>query len=288
MKQILCLIALVAASASSACAQVQTVQIVTKAPVTVTLAVSGSNAVLGEVEPVPTGRNSAISSPTGSVILYDGTALVGTNVLGNTGDFTFITSALASGTHALSAAYSGDNNFQTATTAEPLPITIPPVGTPDFSLDVDQVSGIVKRGGSWSTNVSLSSTFGFNGVVALSCGTMPQQMTCGFGSPSLTGQARTVSTSMTVTTVATTLQTMAGLILLGVFFKRRKKRSLGSPLRAVAACLVLGCTLASLTGCGSTILYEQPNGTPKGTYSVIVTGTSGALTHSQTVTITVQ
>jgi hypothetical protein len=264
------------------------VQIVTKAPVTVTLAVSGSNAVSGEVEPILTGRNSAISSPTGSVILYDGTAVVGTNTLGSTGGFTFSTSAFASGTHALTATYSGDNNFQTATTAKSLPITIPPAGTPDFSLAVDQTSGIVSRGGSWSTNVSMSSAYGFNGVVALSCGTMPQQMTCGFGSPSMTGQAKTVSTSMTFNTVATALQSMIGFVPLGVFFMRRKKRSLGSPLRVTAACLVLGCTLAGLTGCGSLIVYEQPNETPQGTYSVVVTGTSGALTHSQTVTITVQ
>jgi hypothetical protein len=254
----------------------------------VTLAVSGSNAVAGEVEPVLTGRNSAISSPTGSVILYDGTAVVGTNTLGSTGGFAFSTSALASGTHALTATYSGDNNFQAATTAVPLPITIPPAGTPDFSLALDQASGTVSRGGSWSTNVSMSSTNGFNGVVALSCGTMPQQMTCRFGSSSLTGQAKTVSTSMTFNTVATALQSIIGFVPLGVLFMRWKRRSSGSPLRVVVACLALGCALVGLTGCGSLIFYEQPNETPQGTYSVVVTGTSGALTHSQAVTITVQ
>lgn len=288
MKQLLSFITLVAASVSSACAQVHTVQIVTKAPVTMTLAVSGSNAVAGDVEPVPTGRNSTISSPTGSVILYDGTAVVGTNTLGSTGGFTYSTSALASGTHALTAAYSGDNNFQTAMTAKSLPISIPPAGTPDFSLAVDQASGIVSRGSSWSTNVSMSSAYGFNGVVALSCGTMPRQMTCGFGSQSLTGQTKTVSTSMTLTTVAAALQSIIGFVPLGVFFMRRKRRSSGSTLRVVVACLALGCALAGLTGCGSLIVYKQPNETPQGTYSVVVTGTSGALTHSQTVTITVQ
>jgi hypothetical protein len=93
---------------------------------------------------------------------------------------------------------------------------------------------------------------------------------------------------MTLTTVATTLPSMAGLVLLGMLFMRRKRHSHESPTRVVAACLALGCALAGLTGCGSLILYEQPNGTPQGTYSVVVTGTSGSLTHSQTVTITVQ
>jgi len=43
-----------------------------------------------------------------------------------------------------------------------------------------------------------------------------------------------------------------------------------------------------LTGCGTGTRYVQHDGTPKGTYSITVTGTSGKLSHTQTVLVTVR
>ena len=46
--------------------------------------------------------------------------------------------------------------------------------------------------------------------------------------------------------------------------------------------------LMGLMACGGGAGYVDPTGTPSGTYKVTVTGASGRLTHSATVTLTVQ
>ena len=59
--------------------------------------------------------------------------------------------------------------------------------------------------------------------------------------------------------------------------------------RAYFLALLVAVTLALLlTGCGTGTRYIQQDGTPKGTYSVTVTGTSGTLSHTQTVLVTVR
>ena len=96
-----------------------------------------------------------------------------------------------------------------------------------------------------------------------------------------TTSASAGSVALSVTTFATTVE-KAGL--LGAFllsflsFKRRKHLAL---LGAVMLALLL-------TGCGTGTRYVQQDGTPKGTYSVTVTGTSGKLSHTQTVLVTVR
>ncbi len=56
-------------------------------------------------------------TPTGSVIFYDGTAGIGTGSLNGSGVATFTTSSLSVGAHAITAVYTGDNNFALSTSA---------------------------------------------------------------------------------------------------------------------------------------------------------------------------
>jgi hypothetical protein len=65
----------------------------------------------------------------------------------------------------------------------------------------------------------------------------------------------------------------AALLVLLMFFSARRFRT---RLGLAAATLVF----VALAGCG-------PSGTPKGTTTITITGTSGALTHTTTIMVTV-
>jgi hypothetical protein len=56
-------------------------------------------------------------TPTGTVTFKDGAATLGTGALDATGHATFTTSALAGGSHSITAVYGGDANFNTSTSA---------------------------------------------------------------------------------------------------------------------------------------------------------------------------
>ena len=100
----------------------------------------------------------------------------------------------------------------------------------------------------------------------------------------LTATPVSVSANLAITTTATTVTTVAGGFLLflfpGIIGKRRKRKM---PSAVVLA--LLGSLLV-LAGCGG-LRYLQSNGTPRGTYRISITGTSGTLSHTQVVTVTV-
>jgi hypothetical protein len=54
-------------------------------------------------------------SPTGTVQFYDGSTLLGSATVNSSGDASYSTSALAVGTHTITATYAGDTNFNTST-----------------------------------------------------------------------------------------------------------------------------------------------------------------------------
>ena len=60
--------------------------------------------------------STSSGAPTGNVTFKDGAAVLGTGTLSG-GTATFFTAALAVGSHSITAAYSGDNNFAASTSA---------------------------------------------------------------------------------------------------------------------------------------------------------------------------
>src|SRR5438876_11721046 len=63
-----------------------------------------------------TCRDSA-GVPTGTVTFYDGATALGTGSLNSFGQATLSTSALAAGSHAITASYGGNGNFTGSTSA---------------------------------------------------------------------------------------------------------------------------------------------------------------------------
>ncbi|MDR5729610.1 MAG: Ig-like domain-containing protein, partial [Terriglobia bacterium] len=196
-----------------------------------------------------------------------------------------------SGLFTVQALYQGDTNYTSATSASQQVEVLPPA---DFSIDAP-AAVTIKQGQALSTAITVHSLNNFTGTVNLTCAGMAPLMGC---TPSLrslvlslpasayqqlTATPASASSNLTITTTATTVTTVAGGFLLfffpGVIGRKRKRKM------PPAFVLALLGSLLMLAGCGG-MRYLQSNGTPRGTYRISITGTSGSLSHTQFVTVT--
>jgi hypothetical protein len=145
----------------------------------------------------------------------------------------------------------------------------------------------------------------FNSQVNLVCSQVPAQATCklspSYGTPGAKGTAVTVSiaTGGTSTSAANRLQGIRtgytalielqtfglfGMIVIGAKQGRKNWRSMiGLAVLVPVLLLTVGCA-------GGTGISQQGSGktTAPGTYTILVTGTSGSLEHSVSLTLNVQ
>jgi hypothetical protein len=261
--------------------------------------------------------SSSISNPTGTVAFSDGgtviTACASAAVTTSNGQAICAVTYTVTGTHNITALYNGDTNFLVAgpsNTVSEAAIdinlgtptaseTILPGGTATYSFPIAPSSG---------TTFPSPVTFTVSSSPALPSGTTmtltPPAWVFASNNPwSWTLPANTALTGNTVLTVQvpqTTASTQpAGgnlasllapfsLALLLLPFAGRLRKS-GTRLgRMLAVVLLAGAgaaTLAGLSGCGSN---TGSSAQTQQSYTVTVTGASGALSHTSTVTLTVE
>ncbi|HXJ94422.1 MAG TPA: choice-of-anchor D domain-containing protein [Terriglobia bacterium] len=200
----------------------------------------------------------------------------------------------------------------------PQVVTLGGVGS-DFAVMASPSSATVVAGNSLSLTVTVTPKSGFSAAVALSCSGLPPLSSCSASPASVTPNGTTSATAML--TISTTVRSssppgfgrrllwppvaclsrlaggsrwlwlLAAMVLLGLSrFPERRFRL--RPVRLVPAWVVLAITvlvlMCSLSCGGGGNGYTDPVGTAAGTYQVVLTGTSGTLSHSVTVALTVK
>ena len=267
-----------------------------------TLALSSSSTEINAGNPVTltaTVASALPGMPTGMVTFYSNGTSIGTGILAG-GVASLPLSTLATGAESISATYAGDANFLGSTAAgftqtvlvnftitagsgsTPPTQTTPPGGTAVFPLSLGIINGFV-------------------GPVTMSATGLPPGATATFNPPifNLDG-VHPGTTVMSVVTAPANAQALPaqgpgpgsrspisyGLLLLpllavGGILRRLRAAPL---LLAALGVLSLGVATAALSGCGNGGYF----GAAPASYVITVTGTSGALHHSTTVTLTIQ
>jgi len=266
-------------------------------PTSTTLAASPNPAMVlqtvsltAAVTPAPAG------SALGTVSFYNSATLLGSVSLNSSGVAAFSTTSLPAGADSLTAVYSGNAAFATST-SNPLTETIY-IGSSfesTFMVTTQQTSITVPASGSVTINVSVLPSGGaFNNVVTMSASGLPPGATASFNPPSVIpgdAGAQTVLTSQlgVLATRADPLRKISfgsfalTLGLCGMGFRRKRS---SQRLKRALALISLACVAFTLVGCAGGGFLHTSNPQPD-TYVVTITGTSGSIQSSASVTVVV-
>jgi len=177
--------------------------------------------------------------------------------------------------------------------------------TGNFSLSVSATSSTVNVGSATNINVSVSSIGGFNSAVTLSCSGLPVGVTCSFSPDSITPGTSSVTSVLMVSVAQSFNPTMpiynpaslwmplsgSGFGFFGLPFAAPSETAKKKLLKRVAvgfiALLVL-VLLSMAAGCSNYAGSHMSGATTGGAVmNVVVTGTSGSISHSAQIALTI-
>ncbi len=177
-------------------------------------------------------------------------------------------------------------------------------GTPTYGFSASSAGATVTAGSSATFVLSAAPTNNFSGTVALACGTLPEAATCTFSPTSLNVTAGApATTTLTIATIKSTAllepRTIRGVgragiaaalllpfgAILGLF--RRHSTTNRPSLRLFALLGILLVSAGFVQGCTSYSDVAKP-ATPPGTTAITIKATSGSISQSTVVNLTVQ
>ena len=247
-----------------------------------------TGAFLGQLKD---SNGAVITNPSLWELLFDPSGTIGAlNTL-------YITAGLADAKHGLFAAIIPDTT---------------PASAPDFNINGTPATMTITAGQTATFKVTVGSLNGFTSAVNLTCSGLPINSTCSFNPAAVTPDSGGTKMSIVSIQTSSSPYMQAGVIggnqsrelysvllpipalgLLGTFLvgSIRRRRQAGKRwvvgLVSSFALFFISAALLTASGCGYGSNYSA-NGTQRGTTTVMITGTSGAISHSTAVTITVQ
>jgi hypothetical protein len=260
---------------------------ITPASTVTTVVTSGSPAAVGANVTFTATVATTTGVVAGTVNFSDGTALLGSGILNNSGVATFSTTTLALGSHTISAAFQANTNFN-ASSATLTQVMTAPIGS--FTVSATPATQFIKGAGATVYQVTLTSVGAFAGQINLACSGLPADATCSFASnPTLTAGG-TATIAMTVNTTVADAELRKPVIRnfspadfasitaaavfpveltgLGVFFAGlRRRKKLGTQKMRPLAVILFSLAILGLTGCGCPSTVFQ-------TYTINITATS--------------
>ncbi len=243
---------------------------------------------------------SKVGIPTGSISFMDkGASVAGNpyvlNSQGSTGTPNGLAAcSLAVGSHPIVANYSGDQSFNSSSS----PLVSFTITAADFCMPTSLASITVTAGIPGTTALAVAASPGLSGAINFACAGLPAESQCVFSPLSITGGGvTTISVGTTAPHPALKISSASGGLgwwmsglgasAAGIFLFGAPSRRRWSTLLSLLAIGFL-ITIPACGGGSSTPPPPPDPGTPKGNYNIIVTATSGSLSHATSFILTVQ
>jgi hypothetical protein len=225
------------------------------------------------------------------VIFKDSGVTLGTAPLDATGQATLSTSTLALGQHTIVAYYSRQDPFDSSTsTSETLSIN---ADAPDMQLTASANTLHVSYGAASSAvNLQVASLSGMSGAVSFACSGLPIGMNCQFSPSQVTlADGTSATTSMIISSInpkTAGLGTWKGLSALLLTLVLLSGLVIGRRARSVQMlCGLVLIALIGTVGCGGSGSSNKPL-QETGTKTILVSATSGSITKSVPISVTIQ
>jgi len=281
----------------TAAAQVTKSIVVNQATTAVRLACGSNPTFMQSPFTLSATVSSSVSTPTGSVSFLDGSTPLGSGTVSG-GVAALTVSSMAMGSHSITAAYGGDTNFLASTSGTLTQMV------EDFSVTAASSGGSTQTapaGGTATYSLVVTPIGGatFPSAVTLSISGLPTGATATFTPQVVPAGSSTSNVALTIQLPSVTAKLdrktplngkapplLWGILLLPFIGRlRRAGKRLGRKLSVLLLIVIGVAAMAGLSGCSSTSgFFDQLTNS----YTIAVTGTSGTLSHSTSVTLTVQ